>query len=117
MNKNKIHNLASDAQKHTVSAPDSAWLKIENKLVKNTSTIKVSWYKKLSYAAVLTALVSMTMLIGNQEDYFNNHNKSLDTYQQHITDLMKDNDVSIYDVSKLENLKIAYTKLDVKYKF
>lgn len=105
-----LNKLRSDAQKYAVSPEESTWFKLDAKLEKQRNTRKINIYKNISIAAVMVAILGITSLFVIQMK----ENNTFNSYQ--VSDLTiiekQSNEVNIYEIAKLIELKTAYQKLN-----
>ena len=114
MNLKNIQNLQQFALNHKVAPSDTAWFRLANKLEHSNNQRKIKFYKYFSYAAVMIAMVAVISYFKSESEMVNQVVHTSDLYQNQITELKESENQGIYDVSKLQELRIAYRKLNIK---
>ncbi|MBK9736994.1 MAG: hypothetical protein IPO92_19395 [Saprospiraceae bacterium] len=106
--------LIQKASQHQVAPKDSAWFKLESKLEKSRSSEKIKYYRNISVAAVLFAILGVVSVF-TYEKNTNDKNNS-EVYSSHLQLMNPDPEEGIYDIKKLRSLKEAYKRLSTKGK-
>lgn len=114
MNLINKHQLQQDSKNYKVSPSETSWFRLEQKLELEKSQRKVNFYKYFSYAAIMVAILGVVSYFQSATEINNQDALTENIYQNQVTDLIDGGDAGIYDVSKLNELKLAYLKLGSK---
>lgn len=110
-----ISELRQASRRHKVAPSDLAWFILENRLSSRKNKGEVKYYKSIAVAAIFLAILAVVGMYQWQNI------QTLDPTMrvQYSLKLLenKDNDTQdIYEMSKLWQLKEAYTKQGIKSK-
>lgn len=108
--KNKF-SLRSQAWQHKVAPRESAWLKLDAKLEKSRSQSSIKYYRNISIAAVIVAVIGVMAAFFTHASTTMEFNSSYHTSDLYSDQVTTNKESNIYDIHKLRNLKMAYQKL------
>jgi hypothetical protein len=113
--KNKSH-LIQQALQHRVAPEDKAWLRLEDKLSHKPLVSSKFIYRFVSYAAVCVAVLAVITIFILPQAEKQSSIKQMALYRDGISSLQSDGQCGIYEISKLNDLKMAYKRLNSKSK-
>jgi len=110
------HILYRKSLEYKVAPKDSAWLKLNAKLEKSRNKRKISFYRMITIAAVLVALLSVISVFSFKEIQTDNMSSKTNTLAEvfDLEELSNTTGDGIYEINKLKALKSAYIKLGTK---
>lgn len=109
-----IHELRKEAIDHKMAPSATAWFRLETKLEKARSKRKINFYKYFSYAAAMVTIISVISYFQSETKIKNQVAITSHFYPYQISELTDNENNGIYDVSRLQELRVAYRKLGIK---
>ena len=116
MNTNNHRKLYQSGLAYKSSPSPEAWSKLNEKMSQNKKTSKPFYFTFLWVAATIVAILGVLAVINIENLSIPNQNSGALThlYSEQIEVLEINNEPGIYEIQKMEGLKMAYKKLNAK---
>lgn len=116
MNTNNQNKFYKDALVHKANPSPKAWNRIQEKLDQDRKITKMPYSKFMWIAAILVAILGVLTVFNTEKIQTSSQNSGglAQVYSEQIEVLGNNNEPGIYEIQKLEGLKLAYKKLNAK---